>query len=177
VQPGAPAPTTPDSNAQQQALPPAATPGTESSNAAQNNPTLSQSPMAPPRKLAAKNGGPGPAVPAALRESDNSAPSSNTAAATAPTAPSPAELDEVEHEVDQLSARSAAVDASLDRLQQQQNSAGYGLRGDIVAKRASMDSNLSKAQNALQQGDIQRAKRYQNLAETDAEALEHFLGH
>jgi hypothetical protein len=112
-----------------------------------------------------------------MRESDDSAQSGNAAAAASTnTANGPAELDELEHEVDQLSSRAAAVDASLDHLQQQQSNAGYGLRGDIVAKRASMNTNVSKAESALQQGDIQRAKRYQNMAQADVEALEHFLG-
>jgi hypothetical protein len=79
--------------------------------------------------------------------------------------------------VDQLSSRAAAVNASLDRLQQQQNAAGYGLRGDIAAKQASMKSNLAKAQSAVERGDAQKAKKYVDLAQSDVEALEHFLGH
>jgi len=45
-------------------------------------------------------------------------------------------LAELEHQLDQLSSRAAAVNSSLDRLQQQQAAAGYGLRGDMVAKQA-----------------------------------------
>ncbi len=178
VAPAVPTPGVADSNSpSQQTAPPATAPGMEGANAAQTNPAPSQPSEANPQKLTGKKSGAGPAVPAALREADNSAQSGN-AASTAPNnaASGPAERDELEHEVDQLSSRAAAVDASLDHLQQQQNSAGYGLRGDIVARRVSMDANLSKAQNALQQGDIQRAKRYQNMAQGDVEALEHFLG-
>lgn len=87
-----------------------------------------------------------------------------------------ADLDEVEHEVDLLSNRAAAVNSGLDRLQQQQSSAGYGLRGDMVAKQASMKNNLSKAQDAIEHGDSARAKKYANLAQSEVEALEHFLG-
>jgi serine/threonine protein kinase len=172
--PAVPAPGVADANSQpQQPAPPAA----ENPNAAQTNPMPGQSPEAPSDKVAGKSGGTGPAVPAAMRESDDSAQSGNAAAAASTnTANGPAELDELEHEVDQLSSRAAAVDASLDHLQQQQSNAGYGLRGDIVAKRASMNTNVSKAESALQQGDIQRAKRYQNMAQADVEALEHFLG-
>src|SRR5450631_490633 len=88
----------------------------------------------------------------------------------------PKELDEVEHSVDQLSARAGAVNSSLDRLQQQQAAAGYGLRGDMAAHQESMKLNLSKAQAAVEHGDIARAKRYSDLAQSDIEALEHFLG-
>jgi len=84
--------------------------------------------------------------------------------------------DEVERQIDQLSGRAAAVNSSLDRLQQQQSSAGYGLRGDIVAKQASMKTNLSRAEDAAERGDLQKAKRYADIAERDVEAIEHFLG-
>ncbi len=97
--------------------------------------------------------------------------------ATPPPAPDEANMDEMEHEIDLLSNRAAAVNGSLDRLQQQQSAAGYGLRGDMAAKQASMKNNLSKAQDAVEHGDAARAKRYMTMAEGDVEALEHFLGH
>jgi serine/threonine-protein kinase len=104
-------------------------------------------------------------------------PAPETEAAASAAAPaSNAEMDEVEHEVDQLVTRAAAVNSGLDRLQQQQSAAGYGLRGDMVAKQASLKTNLAKAQDAVEQGDVQRAKKYSGLAQADAEALEHFLG-
>jgi hypothetical protein len=88
-----------------------------------------------------------------------------------------AELEELEDQEQQISSRAGAVNTSLDQLQQQQNSAGYGLRGDIVAKQSDMKANLSKAENALQQKDAAKAKKYMGLAQGDLEALEHFLGH
>ena len=86
------------------------------------------------------------------------------------------ELDALEHEVDQLSVRAEAVNSSLDRLQREQNAAGYGLRGDMVARQASMKTNLSRAQDALERRDPARAKRYIDLTQSDVEALERFLG-
>jgi serine/threonine protein kinase len=88
-----------------------------------------------------------------------------------------AELDELEQQVDQLSNRAAAVNSSLDRLQQEQSAAGYGLRGDIVSRQASMKTNLSRAQDAVERGDVERAKKYVKQAESDVEVLERFLGH
>jgi hypothetical protein len=82
----------------------------------------------------------------------------------------------VEQQLDQLSSRAAAVSSSLDRLQQQQAAAGYGLRGDIVAKQATMQANLSRAGSAIARGDPTKAKKYADLASADVEALEHFLG-
>ena len=83
----------------------------------------------------------------------------------------------MERQIDQLSNRATAVNSSLDRLQQQQSNAGYGLRGDMVAKQASMKTNLSKAESAAERGDLARAKKYADMAASDVEALEHFLGH
>ncbi len=88
-----------------------------------------------------------------------------------------AALDELETEVDQLSNRAAAVNSGLDRLQQEQAAAGYGLRGDMVAHQASMKTNLFKAEEAMQHRDAARAKKYADLAGKDLEALERFLGH
>jgi serine/threonine-protein kinase len=85
--------------------------------------------------------------------------------------------DDVERQVDQVSNRAAAVNGSLERLQQQQSAAGYGLRGDMAARQASMNTNLSKAESAMERGDLATAKKRADMAEGDAEALEHFLGH
>lgn len=87
-----------------------------------------------------------------------------------------AALDTIEHDIDQLSARAGSVNSGLDNLQRQQQAAGYGLRGDMAAKQASMKLNLSKAQDAIQHNDAARAKRYAALANADIEALEKFLG-
>jgi eukaryotic-like serine/threonine-protein kinase len=86
-------------------------------------------------------------------------------------------LDELEHEVDQLSNRAAAVNSGLDRLQQEQSAAGYGLRGDMVERQASMKANLFKAEEAIQHRDAARTKKYVDLTGKDIEALERFLGH
>ena len=88
-----------------------------------------------------------------------------------------AQLDELEKTVDQISNRAAAVNSSLERLQQQQAASGYGLRGDMVEKQASLKSNLFKAEEALQHGDVARTKKYADLASADADVLERFLGH
>jgi serine/threonine-protein kinase len=147
-------------------------------NAAQTDSIAGQPPNTHHRNAASRDSHVGPAVPAALGEADNSAQSGNAeTAASDNTANSPADLDELEHEFDQLSSRGAAVDASLEHLQQQQAAAGYGLRSDMALKQASMRNNLTKAQGAVERGDAQRAKRYMDLAKSDIETLERFLGH
>jgi flagellin-like hook-associated protein FlgL len=103
-------------------------------------------------------------------------PQTDAGSAPPETADATNSLDEVEHEVDQLSNRAAAVSSSLNRLQQQQSAAGYGLRGDMVERGASMNNNLQRAEEAVRRGDLARAKRFSKMAESDIEVLEHFLG-
>jgi len=93
-----------------------------------------------------------------------------------PTGPSPEELDAIEHEIDQLTGRAGAVNSSLENLQHQQNAAGYGLRGDIASRWSMMKVNLAKAQDAISHNDAARAKRYADLASSDLDELERFLG-
>jgi len=93
-----------------------------------------------------------------------------------PGSMSQAEIDELEHRIDQLSSRAAAANTSLTHLQQQQAATGYGLRGDMVSAQASMQTNLSKAQSAMERGEYAKATKYANIAAADLETLEHFLG-
>ena len=86
------------------------------------------------------------------------------------------EVDELEHRIDQLSARAAAINNSLDRMQKQQAASGYGLRGDMVAAQASMKLNLQKAQSSMEHNDPVKAKKYADVATANAETLEQFLG-
>jgi predicted nucleic acid-binding Zn-ribbon protein len=101
----------------------------------------------------------------------------NDSSAPAPAGSSnAAQLDELEHEVDQLSNRAAAVNSSLDRLQQEQGASGYGLRGDMVERQASMKANLFKAEEAMQHRDAARTKKYADRVNADLEVLERFVG-
>ena len=93
-----------------------------------------------------------------------------------PPGPDPAEVAEVEQQLDQLGSREASLNASLDNLQQQQSSQGLGLRGDMVEARASMTNYLNKAQAAVQAQDVERARKYLRLAEAEVEKLEKFFG-
>ncbi len=85
-------------------------------------------------------------------------------------------LKETEDQTDQLQARSAAITQGLDNLRRAQQSQGYGLRGDIVQTEQMMQINLSRAQSALQAGNVDQAKEYLDKAETQAMTLERFLG-
>jgi hypothetical protein len=95
----------------------------------------------------------------------------------APAGPSLADqLEELDHNLDQLSSREISVNSSLDTLQRQMASQGLNLRGDIVAAQARVRANLAKAQAALQAKDPHTAQKYLDMAEPDIEKLEKFLG-
>lgn len=93
-----------------------------------------------------------------------------------PPGPDPAVLAEIEKEVDDLSARQAGINSTLDNMKQQQAAQGYGLRGDMAAAQGRMNTNIARAASALQASDVDGAKRYIQLAEGDVERLEKFLG-
>ena len=150
-------------------VPPATAPAKGISNATQSTPTPAQAPVRHTTKVNPQPMAAGQQPPSSLQSTNESATPDQPAAAM--------NRDDVERQVDQLSNRAAAVNGSLERLQQQQSAAGYGLRGDMAARQASMNTNLSKAESAMERGDLATAKKRADMAEGDAEALEHFLGH
>lgn len=88
-----------------------------------------------------------------------------------------AQLEELGQEMDQLSSRANSVSDSLDTLKRQQSAQGFGLRGDISSTQELMKTNIAKAQAALQNQDAKNAKKYLDLAQSQVESLEKFLGH
>jgi len=86
-------------------------------------------------------------------------------------------MDDLEKESDQLNSRAAAVESSLDGLEQQMHSQGLGLRGDMVAARANLRNDLAKAKQAMESGDTERTQHFLDLAHREVEKLETFLGH
>jgi serine/threonine-protein kinase len=85
-------------------------------------------------------------------------------------------LDDMETENDQLNSRASSVESSLGALEQQMHNSGLGLRGDMVAARANMQNDLTKAQQALEAGDTDRGRHFLDLAHHEVEKLEAFLG-
>ncbi|MGB8887690.1 MAG: hypothetical protein WCC87_13260 [Candidatus Korobacteraceae bacterium] len=57
-------------------------------------------------------------------------------------------------------SRTVAANSSLDKLEQQMQPSGLGLRGDMVAARASLHNDLAKAKQAIAAADTDRARRY-----------------
>jgi eukaryotic-like serine/threonine-protein kinase len=88
-----------------------------------------------------------------------------------------AALAEAEHELDQLNGRAASVKASLATLKNSMSQQGLGLRGDMVAAEARLDTDMQKAQQALDAQNPDRAKTYIKQADAEVEKLEKFMGH
>ena len=86
------------------------------------------------------------------------------------------QLDAMEKEIDQLDSRAAAAEGSIDALEQQLHQTGLGLRGDVVASRASMRTDIARAKQAMEASDAERARHYIDLAHHELEHLETFLG-
>jgi len=139
-----------------------------------------QEPSATPAQPAAEppssdNLAPVPAQPSATPRAPK--------AAAPPPGPSPEELaaqkrlmEEMEVEADQLDSRAAAVESSLDTLEQQMHQSGVGLRGDMVVARTNMRTDLAKAKQALETMDTDRARKYLDMTHRELEKLEAFLG-
>jgi eukaryotic-like serine/threonine-protein kinase len=121
--------------------------------------------------------------PVAQPHTARSSQASQEAAAPAETGPSPEEiaaqkklLDDMETEMDQLDGRATAVESSLSALEQQMRQDGLGMRGDIVASRENMRTDLAKAKEALQGSDTDRARKYLDQANHEIQKIEAFLG-
>ena len=154
---------------QQPQVPLAVTREVEKSSPGQIDSAPAKSTRLHAKKLAPQNNGAGGEAGAS--------PQNDAGAASTGATNGAAQLDELEHEVDQLSNRAAAVNSGLDRLQQEQSASGYGLRGDMVERQASLKANLFKAEEAMQHGDLARTKKYADMVNRDLEVLERFLGH
>ena len=100
-----------------------------------------------------------------------------TQAVKKPPRPDPAQLAELDHEMDQISSREAAASASLDSFQSAQSAQGLQLRGDIVAAQQRMQAYAAKAHSALQAQDVENTRKYLDLMETELGKIEKFLGH
>ena len=137
---------------------------------------------APQRRTDAAGSGPAAAPSAAVMPSRPdlrdvpSTPPAAPAQQTAPAVVSPQTLTRLADEIDALVIRGSAVDESLAILREQQAREGLGLRRDILSRQRSLQLNLARAVDAADRGDESEARRYQQMAQADLEALEKFLG-
>jgi len=161
---------------------PPSTPEVASSSA----PTTSEAPPRPPKKathadMRRQQPGFGNAASAepssqAAVDSQSSPPQAAGNGSSQSEAANAAEMEDLESQMDKLSARARAVKDSVENFRRQQEKQGLNLRGDISAAEDRMAAYMDKAQAALQNGNAKDARRYMEKAETDVETLEKFLG-
>jgi hypothetical protein len=94
-----------------------------------------------------------------------------------PAGPSPEEIAKMEDEADRLNIRAATASRSVETLRQQQQAAGYNLRGDIASAQERMQMYLAKGDAALKAKDMANAQKYFDLADAEISKVEKFLGH
>lgn len=117
-----------------------------------------------------------PVNPSAIGNAVASTASAPPATPSASRTIDPATLNQLERERDLLSSRADSVNASLTSLRDAQQSQGMNLRGDIVSSQARMQRFLARAESALKAQNAPDTKRYLDLAETEINNLEKFLG-
>ncbi len=90
--------------------------------------------------------------------------------------PTPEEVEQAHEQMTGLGARASAVSASVEGLKRQQEAAGLGLRQDMAAAYARMNSYLHSASDELNSGNIAAAQNHMDKADKEISILEHFLG-
>jgi serine/threonine-protein kinase len=95
---------------------------------------------------------------------------------SANTGPSAEEVDQAHEQMTGLDARASAVSASLEGLKRQQEADGLGLRQDMAAAYARMNSYLRSANDELNGGNITAARNHMDKADKEISTLESFLG-
>jgi hypothetical protein len=115
--------------------------------------------------------------PVPARAGATSSDQDTNAAPVPPPGPSQEEIEKAEDEADKLNVRANSVSHSIDALRQQQNASGYNLRADIASSEERMQMYLAKGNAALKAQDLKGAQKYFDLADTECNKLEKFLGH
>jgi eukaryotic-like serine/threonine-protein kinase len=179
--PAAPAPTNPVPDSAAQAITPAPPPpAVDAPSPAAPAAGVPQAPVPPsmeksPRpKVEVNSKSPRPdyhpAVQAdAAAQADNAKPPANSG-------PSAEEVQQVHEQMTGLDARASAVSASVEGLKRQQEADGLGLRRDMAAAYARMNSYLRSANDELNSGNIDAARSHMDKADKEISTLESFLG-
>jgi len=144
-----------------------------------NGPTASGTPAAtiprpeevPPTPVAARR----PQTAATPQASPPAAPAPpGVSAPPVQQAAEPEGLEELRQTAAALAIRARVVDQSLNRLAEQMRP--NGLRGDVLVRQERVAGSLASGQRALDRRDVAAATRYFDMARSEVEALERFLG-
>jgi hypothetical protein len=86
------------------------------------------------------------------------------------------EVEQTNDNLMKLHARSDAVRGSLDRLRQQQAAEGLGLSMELSSSASRLDNYLQAADRAVQNNDVQSARKYMEKVEKEVTFLEQKFG-
>jgi serine/threonine-protein kinase len=138
------------------------------------NPPVTKSSQAPPQPIRST---PPPAKRASVENAQPAAPSVPVQSPVqTPVGPSQAEVDQASERMVQLSARATAVQGTVNRLRQQMEASGVGLRQDMAAALSRMGARMEAADRALRANDPASAQKFMDAAEKDVDTLEAFTG-
>jgi len=96
--------------------------------------------------------------------------------AQASTGPPQEEIETVDEELMKLRSRADAMHDSLDHLRSQQAADGLSMNPTVTAGAGRMDNYLHAAGQALQNNNLDSARKYLERAETEITKLEKFFG-
>ena len=113
-------------------------------------------------------------TPQASPPTVRAAPQGGVSAPPVQQAAEPEGLEELRQQAAALAIRARVVDQSLNRLAEQMRP--NGLRGDVLVRQESVAGSLASGQRALDRRDVAAASKYFDMARSDVEALERFLG-
>jgi len=113
-------------------------------------------------------------TPQASPPASPAAPQGGVSAPPVQQAAEPEGLEELRQQAAALAIRARVVDQSLNRLAEQMRP--NGLRGDVLVRQESLSGSLASGQRALDRRDVAAATKYFDMARSDVEALERFLG-
>jgi len=169
------APATPSSQptAQPDPVPPAQTPPAQ---AQVDPPATPVPPQAPQKKTTAPSG--------TSQRSVQQPPAAQPVAAQAPASqqqqpparPTPAELNELRQQYNQVAIRVGAAKSGLRALQQQMQRQGVDLRGDMLEAESRMDYLMKESMDSMRAGDADSSRTSLQMAERSLETIEKFLG-
>ena len=174
------APATPSSQpaAQPDPVPPGQTPPAQAPVDPAATPVPPQAPQkkttAPLRTSQRSVQQPSAAQPAAAQPVAAQAPASQQQ--QPPARPTPAELNELRQQYNQVAIRVGAAKSGLRALQQQMQRQGVDLRGDMLEAESRMDYLMKESMDSMRAGDADSSRTSLQMAERSLETIEKFLG-
>ncbi len=148
-------------------------PSDEAASTAQQAPAKSDG-GTPPHSKTGLN--PNPPRPESTLQAGTESQQPDTTKQPANAGPTAEEVDQAHEQMIGLDARASAVSASVESLKHQQEADGVGLRHDMAAAYARMNSYLSAASADLSSGNITAARNHMDMADKEISILESFFG-